>query len=191
MKSEMQTRIRARAKRAGGWRALLGRARGGQSDSGWKDYVKACHDNMESTPDWEDDQGEFRDWQSAKFERMSRNWRVIYSAYLASIEWDSKRAARLARNRKRNRSPQCEYCGKTHYMDDGKHPLVLQVHHESYHRAGDEWMEDLAVICRSCHEGQHPDSAPRRYAPEERARFLEDVGWVRTGPKTWRFRKYK
>jgi hypothetical protein len=42
----------------------------------------------------------------------------------------------------------CQGCGK---QGDNS----LDVHHLTYERMGDELDEDLAVMCRTCHEAEH------------------------------------
>ncbi len=33
--------------------------------------------------------------------------------------------------------------------------IDIQVHHKSYERLGYEFMEDMIVLCRSCHHAEH------------------------------------
>jgi hypothetical protein len=98
-----------------------------------------------------------------------------YIAYINSLEWQCKR--REAINRARG---QYERCGSMQR---------LQVHHKTYCRLGHELPEDLEVLCRLCHELEHPRLAKRNYvvvaqprskrkpryaSPEERERRLAE-----------------
>jgi hypothetical protein len=70
----------------------------------------------------------------------------FYLDYLDSAEWDEQRRAALARAEYR-----CEECGAS--------DVVLHVHHLTYVRLGDEWPEDLQVLCEVCHEEAHKQPA--------------------------------
>ena len=67
---------------------------------------------------------------------------VNYYEYLRSSEWNWMRLEKLAEV-----DCECERCGEG---DD-----VLDVHHVTYARLGEEWFEDLEVLCRRCHEVEH------------------------------------
>lgn len=67
--------------------------------------------------------------------------RVDYGRYLQTAEWRQRRDAKL-----RSVRWQCERCPARRN---------LQVHHKTYERLGREWLTDLEVLCRDCHEGEH------------------------------------
>jgi hypothetical protein len=71
-------------------------------------------------------------------------WRevVIYPAYLTTTWWASVRAGALERAGGR-----CQVCNA-----DGP---ILDVHHRTYERLGQERDSDLTVLCRGCHELFH------------------------------------
>jgi hypothetical protein len=66
-----------------------------------------------------------------------------YAEYLQSAWWRERRnrSLQLAEYR-------CQQCGAKR---------DLQVHHVTYERLGAEEDGDLEVLCRGCHEGEHPD----------------------------------
>lgn len=65
-----------------------------------------------------------------------------YRAYMQSPEWDDLRRFMLHRAGYK--------CGRCH-----KGNRVLQVHHKNYARLGHERVEDLMVLCVSCHRWVH------------------------------------
>lgn len=71
---------------------------------------------------------------------------INYDEYMQSPEWDKKRKQRLAID-----NYTCKGCGVT-----GK---PLDVHHRDYSSFGDEKMEHLESLCRSCHDLEHPKEA--------------------------------
>ncbi len=81
-----------------------------------------------------------------------------YDGYLESDHWQRTRLMRLIRAQI-NDEWNLIRCDRTEcglYV-----PLMcLDVHHKTYERLGEERMEDLAVLCRSCHGVVH-GYAPR------------------------------
>ncbi len=72
---------------------------------------------------------------------MITDSQIIHRQYLQSPVWKAKRAEAL-----NHYGAICGRCGR-HGTD---------VHHKTYKRAGGhELMEDLEVVCRSCHEAHH------------------------------------
>ena len=65
-----------------------------------------------------------------------------YIEYLASPRWRAKRAEALE-----DAEYTCEECGATE-AEAG----VLEVHHHTYERLGNEDPEDLSVLCPTCHK---------------------------------------
>lgn len=63
-----------------------------------------------------------------------------YANYLASNEWKARRIRRLMMDR-----CTCQICG-----EDGEN-----VHHISYKNLGNETMDDLVTLCKTCHWKQH------------------------------------
>lgn len=66
-----------------------------------------------------------------------------YAEYINSKAWKSLRARVLARAKDR-----CEVCGFS------KWSVNLEVHHKTYERFKNERLEDLLVVCTSCHKEQ-------------------------------------
>ncbi len=67
--------------------------------------------------------------------------RPNYKAYIQSAEWAVKRQQALKHYGRR-----CRACGATQ---------SLEVHHKTYARLGRELIEDLTILCRTCHEAVH------------------------------------
>lgn len=65
-----------------------------------------------------------------------------YSDYLASPEWRAKKKQVFAA-----RGYVCEHCKAV--------DVQLHVHHLTYVRLGHENLEDLAIVCRPCHNKAH------------------------------------
>lgn len=63
-----------------------------------------------------------------------------YREYLRSEHWKTRRMAAL-----RARGFICEDCGNE----------ATEVHHLSYERLGEEWPEDLLIVCSDCHRTRH------------------------------------
>lgn len=64
-----------------------------------------------------------------------------YTEYINSRQWKQRAAAMVARANFR-----CQRCGSTR---------TLNVHHLTYEHLGDEWPQDLIVLCRKCHKEEH------------------------------------
>lgn len=69
----------------------------------------------------------------------------FYKAYLQSDHWHEFRKCVLE-----TKGRKCEDCGVT----EG---VVFDVHHLSYENLGDERLEDVIVLCHSCHMARHPE----------------------------------
>ncbi len=69
-----------------------------------------------------------------------REWQIVYDAYLKSNVWKGKRNNALIRA-----NGKCERCGSDLLNPD--------VHHVTYDNVGgNEKLEDLQVLCYSCHQ---------------------------------------
>lgn len=80
-------------------------------------------------------------------------WRSRYRLYLRSHAWQQRRQGALRRAEGR-----CELCPAT---------SNLQVHHVEYMRCGSEQVEDLRVLCKSCHGVTHTMRRQPFIAPNE------------------------
>ena len=76
-----------------------------------------------------------------KVQLIDRNYKNVYHAYLQTKEWYDKRNQVLKFS-----DYKCNRCEETEN---------LQVHHLNYNSIGDESMNDLEVVCKSCHKGIH------------------------------------
>jgi 5-methylcytosine-specific restriction endonuclease McrA len=72
-----------------------------------------------------------------------------YREYLRSPEWKAKRERKLEQALGR-----CQVCNRE--------DMTLEVHHRTYERRGNEWDEDLTVLCRDCHTNFHEVIAGRK-----------------------------
>lgn len=70
--------------------------------------------------------------------------RWSHKDYIQSPEW--KERAEAAKARAFNC---CQVCNMS------RDQSILDTHHRTYERLGDEWTEDLIVLCRECHELFH------------------------------------
>ena len=87
--------------------------------------------------------------------------RGLYSEYLNSDEWQARRVLALKRAAGR-----CQLCNAA---------ARLQVHHRTYERVGNEMLEDLTVLCDSCHaafHGKDKRAATRRSEAGAARRFI-------------------
>jgi hypothetical protein len=75
-------------------------------------------------------------------EQEHAEWRSWYDDYLASTDWQRRRALVLARA-----GHLCEGC---------RSAQAEQVHHLTYERVGHEMLFDLVAVCRRCHRALHP-----------------------------------
>lgn len=67
-----------------------------------------------------------------------------YDEYLQSPHWKDVRVRYWA-----SRMPKsCKGCGRK----DG-----LELHHRTYKRLGNEWLQDLIPFCRNCHQRTHDE----------------------------------
>lgn len=64
-----------------------------------------------------------------------------YRVRMGTIQWKAERALALERDGYR-----CTNCGSE---------AQLVVHHDNYDHQGDEWPEDLRVLCWNCHDKEH------------------------------------
>lgn len=96
--------------------------------------------------------------------------RAEYQEYLQSPWWKRVRAFMLDRA-----NYTCQDCGLRLRGPDAT--TVLEVHHLFYARLGNEFAEDLVVLCTWCHGGRH--EKPRTpYDPMEKYRIRRILGVV-------------
>lgn len=67
--------------------------------------------------------------------------RLTYGEYRETYEWHRIRQRKLLQQKNK-----CATCNTVH---------PLEVHHKTYERLGDEWDDDLVVLCRDCHKKYH------------------------------------
>lgn len=89
--------------------------------------------------------------------------------YLLTPEWKAKRRQAL-----KFQGNHCQVCRSTN---------GLNVHHNTYERVGEESMDDLAVLCRSCHRIYHANgklaSSQNRRACKFRLRKISKAALYR------------
>lgn len=82
-----------------------------------------------------------------------------YRDYLQSPEWAEKKRACIERSKintgSDNQFGVCERCGYKPWKP------ILQVHHLTYERIFNEDLEDLLLICPSCHKQLHKEGKVR------------------------------
>jgi hypothetical protein len=72
-----------------------------------------------------------------------------YQKYLQGEHWQKRRRQFLADNQ------HCEVCGIPRWLANIAYDQDLHVHHKSYANVGAEQDDDLAAICRRCHDIEH------------------------------------
>lgn len=86
-----------------------------------------------------------REYYSTVYEtyrnRRHQAWRNYYNAYLKSIRWHLLRAKALTRD-----GYKCCLCNSTD---------TLQLHHKHYETLGEEDLEDVYILCKTCHKLLH------------------------------------
>jgi HNH endonuclease len=87
---------------------------------------------------------EARAWDA----RMEALRTMPYPDYLQTPEWAERRRAALSRAEQA-----CQTCG-----GHGR----LHVHHRTYERRGEEWADDLVVLCEDCHLAVHVSGGSHR-----------------------------
>ena len=75
--------------------------------------------------------------------------RMPYGEYLQTPHWQHKRNEKL-----RAMGYRCQLCNRP------ASKVILDVHHHTYERRGEERDEDLTVLCRECHY-RHHEHGPR------------------------------
>ena len=75
---------------------------------------------------------------------MSKKNGIDYFSYLQSKKWKQKIAEAKARFKY-----QCVSCNRT------ANETILEGHHLTYERFGNELPEDIVILCRSCHRKVH------------------------------------
>lgn len=82
-----------------------------------------------------------------------------YKAYMASAEWKGRRLTALVAadyTCQRCRLPMAlEATHRPEKMRDIVYSALLHVHHKTYARFGNERVDDLEVLCESCHNAEH------------------------------------
>ena len=71
-----------------------------------------------------------------------KDYKQNYKQYLETKHWKAIRESKL-----KETGYKCQLCSKT--------DIKLHVHHNTYERIGDEDMNDLIVLCESCHKKFH------------------------------------
>jgi hypothetical protein len=80
--------------------------------------------------------------------RMEELRTMPYAAYLWTREWRLTRRAKLE-----DVGHQCRMC---------RQRKDLHVHHLTYDHVGHEWLDELVVLCRGCHQSVHDQRDEQR-----------------------------
>lgn len=89
-------------------------------------------------------------WQPWRYPDSDPEWREKYEKHLKSSHWNHLRQKALKRDGRK-----CSLCGAT---------KNLIVHHLTYKNLGDEYLHELQVLCKKCHQTTHE----REYGWKER-----------------------
>lgn len=81
---------------------------------------------------------------------MARSRKAKYTAYLNSPQWKAKRVEALD-----HYGRICSKCGGA---------TKLEVHHKHYRNFKDEKLDDLEILCRTCHQEFHRRKREKRAA---------------------------
>lgn len=87
---------------------------------------------------------------------VGRRWKGPYEEYLRTDWWSIVRITVLGM-----RGRICQQCGWKWGQTTDR---LLDVHHLTYERLGDELSTDLRVLCSVCHAAEH-GQAPRQIPP--------------------------
>jgi len=106
-----------------------------------------------------------RRWRRAQLYKLGLKMEE-YEKYFELPHWQDFRKHVLELQRNNLGYNCCEKCGA--------HPRVvtretaLHVHHLTYERLGEEWLEDVTIICRPCHNKEHGRDAESKQKPDPR-----------------------
>ncbi len=100
-------------------------------------------------------------WEQADYERL---WRRDRRGYFNTLHWRTTRRIFLASHGLR-----CDDCGKT----KRRH---LTVHHLHYDTLGCETADDLAGLCKKCHNARHDRQQTPGWSPAEPCRIRWELG---------------
>ena len=78
------------------------------------------------------------EYSETRYEKNS----LDYSEYIKSPEWKKR-----SEEAKKRAGQRCQICNRPR-----GHRIVLDAHHRTYERFGNELPEDITVLCRECHE---------------------------------------
>lgn len=136
-----------------------------------RDYLQSTEENPPPCPRCEKRENSSRhnnELEKIMVERDRQNRRLVelkrmpYVEYLQTPEWQETRKVALKRAKYH-----CQVCNGTG---------VLDVHHRTYERKGEERNDDLIVLCRKCHSLFHENgkvlkdlSVPYEVAEESKA----------------------
>lgn len=91
--------------------------------------------------------------------------KMTYDEHLASDHWQDVRRRYWSSNLPK----MCEVCGQT---------IGLQLHHRSYKRLGHERLQDIVLLCRSCHDNVH-DMIVKTLGTNEKCSLWGAARWYR------------
>ncbi len=91
-----------------------------------------------------------------------QNWSHHYHEYMHSKQWRKKRRKAI-----RHHGPKCNRCGVNRKTTGQR--VKLEVHHKHYRRFGNEHLDDLEILCETCHKAEHRqrDAFPHKRSRED------------------------
>jgi hypothetical protein len=104
-------------------------------------------------------------WRRSRLNKLGLRMEDYETKYLFSPHWRQFRESVLKAQRERLGRNICERCSKG---ANEKAASDLHVHHLTYEHLGEERMEDIEILCASCHDKIHlrdPKSRARHRAP--------------------------
>jgi hypothetical protein len=106
-----------------------------------------------------------RRWRQARLYKLGLKMED-YEKYFDFPHWQEFRKQVLEIQKKKLGYNCCEKCSASPQAVTRE--TALHVHHLTYERLGEELLEDVAIICRSCHEKEHGRDIESRQKPDPR-----------------------
>ena len=106
-----------------------------------------------------------RSWRRARLYKLGLKMED-HEKYFELPHWQEFRKQVLEAQKKKFGYNCCEQCGARPQVVTRE--TALHVHHLTYERLGEEMLEDVAIICRPCHEKEHGRDKDSKQKPDPR-----------------------